>query len=225
MLERLAGHEYYCFLDGFSGYFQIPIALKDQEKTTFTCPYGTFSYKRMPFGLCNAPATFQRCITAIFHELIKDSMEVFMDDFFVFGSSFDLYLKNLEKMLKRCEETNLVLNWEKCHFMVKEGIVLCRKVSGSGFEVDKAKIESGMSHSYSSNVQIKSYEDVSLKMRPPKSFSNVIAVHQVGIMVSLQLQGKSSKPDSTGLIFSTMQEDWFELVTRANEPTTFLQGT
>ncbi|GJY75961.1 reverse transcriptase domain-containing protein [Tanacetum coccineum] len=81
MLERLAGHEYYCFLDGFSGYFQIPIAPEDQEKTMFTCPYGTFAYKRMPFGLCNAPATFQRCMTAIFHELIEDSMEVFMDDF------------------------------------------------------------------------------------------------------------------------------------------------
>nr|GFC90329.1 reverse transcriptase domain-containing protein [Tanacetum cinerariifolium] len=60
MLERLAGNEYYCFLDGFSGYFQIPIDPKDQENTTFTCPYGTFAYKRMPFGLCNAPGTFQR---------------------------------------------------------------------------------------------------------------------------------------------------------------------
>ncbi|GKD65868.1 reverse transcriptase domain-containing protein [Tanacetum coccineum] len=76
MLKRLAGHEYYCFLDGFSGYFQILIASEDQEKTTFTCPYGTFAYKRMPFGLCNAPATFQRCMTAIFHKLIKDSIEV-----------------------------------------------------------------------------------------------------------------------------------------------------
>jgi hypothetical protein len=141
MLERLAGHEYYCFLDGFSGYFQIPIAPEDQEKTTFTCPYGTFAYKRMPFGLCNAPATFQRCMTAIFHELMEDSMEVFMDDFSVFGDSFDRCLANLEKMLRRCEETNLVLNWEKCHFMVKEGIVLGQKISGSGIEVDKAKIE------------------------------------------------------------------------------------
>nr|GEU44509.1 reverse transcriptase domain-containing protein [Tanacetum cinerariifolium] len=62
MLERLVGNVYYCFLDGFSGYFQIPIDPKDQEKTTFTCPYGTFAYKRMPFGLCNAPGTFQRFI-------------------------------------------------------------------------------------------------------------------------------------------------------------------
>ncbi|GKB84004.1 reverse transcriptase domain-containing protein [Tanacetum coccineum] len=117
MLVCLAGHEYDCFLDGFSGYFQIPIALEVQKKTTFTCPYGTFTYKRMPFGLCNAPATFQHCMTAIFHELIEDNMEVFMDDFSIFGNSFDHCLKNLEKMLKRCKETNLVLNWEKYHFM------------------------------------------------------------------------------------------------------------
>ncbi|GJW93181.1 RNA-directed DNA polymerase [Tanacetum coccineum] len=152
MLERLAGHEYYCFLDGFSGYFQILIAPEDQKKTTFTCPYGTFAYKRMPFRLCNSPTTFQRSMTAIFHELIKDSMEVFMHDFLIFGSSFDHCLKNLEKMLKRCEETNLVLNWEKCHFMVKEGIILGHKVSGSGIEVDKAKIKAISKLPYPTNV-------------------------------------------------------------------------
>ncbi|GJY72149.1 retrovirus-related pol polyprotein from transposon 17.6 [Tanacetum coccineum] len=153
MLERLAGHEYYCFLDGFSGYFQIPIAPQDQEKTTFTCPYRTFAYKRMPFGLCNAPTTFQRCMIVIFHKIIEDSMEVFMDNFFVFGSSFDHCLKNLEKMLKRCEETNLVLHWEKCHFMVKEGIVLGHKVLGSRIEVDKAKIEAISKLPYPTNVK------------------------------------------------------------------------
>nr|GFA54849.1 reverse transcriptase domain-containing protein [Tanacetum cinerariifolium] len=84
MLERLVGNEYYCFLDGFSGYFQIPIDPKDQEKTTFTCSYGTFAYKRMPFGLCNAPGTFQRCMMAIFHDMIEQTMEVFMDDFLEF---------------------------------------------------------------------------------------------------------------------------------------------
>nr|GFA67415.1 RNA-directed DNA polymerase homolog [Tanacetum cinerariifolium] len=77
MLERLAGNEYYCFLDGFSRYFQILIDPKDQEKTTFTCPYGTFTYKRMPFRLCNAPGTFQRCMMAIFHDMIEQTMEAF----------------------------------------------------------------------------------------------------------------------------------------------------
>nr|GEU80595.1 reverse transcriptase domain-containing protein [Tanacetum cinerariifolium] len=114
MLERLAENEFYCFLDGFLGYFQIPIDPQDQEKTTFTCPYGTFAYRRMPFGLCNAP---------------------------VFGDSFSSCLTNLDKMLNRCEETNLVLNWEKCHFMYREGIVLGHKISKSGIEIDLAKVD------------------------------------------------------------------------------------
>nr|GFC08830.1 reverse transcriptase domain-containing protein [Tanacetum cinerariifolium] len=92
MLERLAGNEYNCFLDGFSGYFQIPIDPRDQEKMTFTCPYGTFAYRRMPFGLCNAPGTFQRCMLAIFHDMVEKKMVVFMDDFSVFGNSFETCL-------------------------------------------------------------------------------------------------------------------------------------
>nr|GEX52521.1 DNA-directed DNA polymerase [Tanacetum cinerariifolium] len=100
MLERLAGNEYYCFLDVFIGYFQIPIDLCNQEKTTFTCPYRTFAYRGMPFGLCNAPGTFQRY-----------------------------------------EDTNLSLNWEKSHFMVKEGIVLGHKISKNGIKVNKAKVD------------------------------------------------------------------------------------
>ncbi|GJS30374.1 reverse transcriptase domain-containing protein [Tanacetum coccineum] len=141
MLERLAGNEFYCFLDGFSRYFQIPIDPQDQEKTTFICPYGTFTYRRMPFGLCNAPGTFQRCMMAIFHDMIEKTMEVFMDDFLVFGDSFATCLSNLDKMLKRCEDTNLVLNWEKCHFMCREGIVLGHKISKSRIEVDRAKVD------------------------------------------------------------------------------------
>ncbi|GJZ68650.1 reverse transcriptase domain-containing protein [Tanacetum coccineum] len=115
MLERLAGNEYYCFLDGFSGYFQIPIDLKDQEKTTFTCSYGT-------------------------------TMEVIMDTFshfFVGKSSLNVDLLQFIKdcIKKSCEDTNLALNWEKSHFMVKEGIILGHKISKRGIEVDKAKID------------------------------------------------------------------------------------
>nr|GEY54960.1 RNA-directed DNA polymerase homolog [Tanacetum cinerariifolium] len=114
---------------------------KDQEKTMFTCPYGTFAYKRMPFGLCNAHGTFQRCMMAIFHDMIEKTMKVFMDDFSLFGNSFSTCLTNLENILKRYEDTKLALNWEKSHFMVKEGIVLGHKISKKGIEVDKAKIE------------------------------------------------------------------------------------
>nr|GEZ97200.1 reverse transcriptase domain-containing protein [Tanacetum cinerariifolium] len=141
MLKRLAKNKYYCFLDGFSGYFQIPIDPRDQEKTTFTCPFGTFAYRRMPFGLCNAPGTFQRCMLAIFHDMVEKTMEVFMDDFSVFRNSFENYRSRLDKMLQRCEDTNLSLNWEKSHFMVKEGIVLGHKISKNRIEVDKAKID------------------------------------------------------------------------------------
>nr|GFB02810.1 reverse transcriptase domain-containing protein [Tanacetum cinerariifolium] len=140
MLERLLGNKYYCFLDGFSGYFQIPIDPRDHEKTTFTGPYGTFAYHRMPCGLCNATGTFQRCMLAIFHDMVEKTMEVFMDDFLVFGNSFENCLSRLDKMLKRCEDTNLCLNQEKSHFMVKEGIVLGHKISKNEIKVDKAKV-------------------------------------------------------------------------------------
>ncbi|GJS48399.1 reverse transcriptase domain-containing protein [Tanacetum coccineum] len=94
---------------------------------------------RMPFGLCNALATFQRCMLVIFHDMIEESVELFMDDFSIFGNSFDNCLNNLDKILARCKDASLVLNWEKCHFMIKEGIVLRHKVSEAGLEVDKAK--------------------------------------------------------------------------------------
>nr|GEX53383.1 reverse transcriptase domain-containing protein [Tanacetum cinerariifolium] len=118
MLERLAGNEYYYFLDGFSGYFQIPIDSQDQENTTFTYPYGMFSYRRMPFRLCNAP-----------------------DDFSVFVNSFGTCLSHFDKMFKWCKGTNLCLNWEKSHLMVKEIIILGHKISKNRIEVDEAKYD------------------------------------------------------------------------------------
>ena len=100
----------------------------DQSKTTYTCPLGIFAYRRMPFGLCNSPATFQRCMTAIFSDFCEKIVEVFMDDFSVYREFFDDCLSNLDQVLQRHEQTNLVLNWEKCHFMVNEGIVLGHKI-------------------------------------------------------------------------------------------------
>ncbi|RVW82030.1 Retrovirus-related Pol polyprotein from transposon 17.6 [Vitis vinifera] len=141
VLERVSGHPFYCFLDGYSGYFQIEIDVEDQEKTTFTCPFGTYAYRRMPFGLCNAPATFQRCMLSIFSDMVERIMEVFMDDITIYGGTFEECLVNLEAVLNRCIEKDLVLNWEKCHFMVHQGIVLGHIISEKGIEVDKAKVE------------------------------------------------------------------------------------
>ena len=118
MLDKLVRHSHYCFLDGYSGYNKIAIALEDQEKSTFTCPYDTFAFRRMPFGLCNASATFQRCMMSIFSDLVEEVMEIFMDDFSIYGSSFEDCLKNLETILQRCQDKNLALNCEKFHFMV-----------------------------------------------------------------------------------------------------------
>ena len=141
LLERISGHPFYCFLDGYSGYFQIEIATEDQEKTTFTCPFGIYAYRRMPFGLCNALYTFQRYMLSIFSDLVERIMEVYIADVIVYGGSFEECLINLETVLHRCIEKNLVLSWEKCHFMVNQGVLLGHIISKKGIEVDKAKTE------------------------------------------------------------------------------------
>ncbi|CAM8913962.1 unnamed protein product [Rhodiola kirilowii] len=153
MLDRLAGKPYFCFLDGFSGYNQIPIAPEDQEKTTFTCPFGTFAFRRMSFGLCNAPGTFQRVVTSIFSDMIGIFIEVFMDDFTIYGDTFNAFLDNLSTVLARCVSMNLVLNYKKCHFMVTHGVVLGHVVSQEGIEVDKSKIDLIMTLPYPSTVR------------------------------------------------------------------------
>jgi hypothetical protein len=93
MLERLANHSFFCFLDGYSDYDQIPIHPDDQSKTTFTCPYGTYAYHRISFGLCNALVSFQRCMMSIFSDMIEEIMKVFVDDFSVYGKTFEIVLK------------------------------------------------------------------------------------------------------------------------------------
>ncbi|RVW74873.1 Retrovirus-related Pol polyprotein from transposon 297 [Vitis vinifera] len=122
-------------------YLVIEIALENQDKTTFTCPFGTHAYRRMPFGLCNALATFQICMLSFFSDMVERIMEVFMNDLTIYGEDFGDCLSNLETILQRCIEKNLVLNWEKCHFMVEKGIVLGHVISRKDIEVDKAKIE------------------------------------------------------------------------------------
>ena len=141
ILDRLAGSNYFCFLDRYSGYNHIAIHPNDQVKTKFTCPFGTFAFRCMPFGLCNAPATFQRYMTTIFSDFLGDSLEVFVDDLSVYGNDFETCIAHLTKIMELCIRKRLVLIWEKSHFMVREGVVLRHIVSGKGLEVDKAKIE------------------------------------------------------------------------------------
>eukprot|EP00253_Pinus_taeda_P014719 PITA_14719 len=119
----------------------LNVAPEDKDKTTFTCPWGTFSYRVLPFGLSNAPATFQRAELGIFSKIIHDCVEVYMDDFTVYGDSFEEALENLEKVLIRCKETNLSLSHEKCFMMFTEGIVLGHHISGDGIKVDRSKVE------------------------------------------------------------------------------------
>jgi hypothetical protein len=140
MLERLANHSF-CYLDGYSSYHQILIHPDDQSKTTFTCSYDTFAYRQMLFALCNTPVSFQRCMMAIFSDLVEKVMEVFMDDFSIYDKTFKDCSANLNKVLKQCKMADLVLNWGKCYFMVPEGVVLRHKILEKGIKVDKAKID------------------------------------------------------------------------------------
>ena len=105
VLDTLAGKRYFSFLDGYSGYNQIQIAPEDQEKTTFMCPWGTFSYRVFPFGLCNAPTTFQRVVLDIFSDLIDECVEIYMDEFVVYNDTFKESLDNMERVLIICRES------------------------------------------------------------------------------------------------------------------------
>nr|GEU87750.1 reverse transcriptase domain-containing protein [Tanacetum cinerariifolium] len=137
MLERLAGNEFYCFLDGFSGYFQIPIDPRDQEKTTFTVHMA-----RLPIDECLSVCAMHQAF------------------FKVFENSFENCLSRLDKMLQRCEDTNLSLNWEKSHFMVKEGIVFGHKISKNEIEVDRAKVDVIAKLPHPTTIKENPYENV-----------------------------------------------------------------
>jgi hypothetical protein len=140
-LDTLASKRYFSFLNGFSGYNQIQLSPEDQDKTNITCPWETFTYIVLHFGLCNSPATFQRVVLAIFYDLIHDCVEVYMDDFSIYGDSFHEELENLEKVLIRCQKTNLYLSDAKCHMLQTACVVLSHFISSPGIQVDSTKIE------------------------------------------------------------------------------------
>ena len=139
VLDTVAGHEMYTFLDGFSGYNQIRMAEEDQEKTAFVTEWGVFVAVVMMFGLKTAPATFQRIIMEIFAEYIPGFMQVFLDDFAVFGGVKE-HLQHIRLCLQKCREARLSLNPAKCAFAVTSGMLLGHIVSKEGIAMDPDKV-------------------------------------------------------------------------------------
>ncbi|MCO5598443.1 hypothetical protein L7F22_052538 [Adiantum nelumboides] len=133
MLNQVAGHEMYSFLDGYSGYNQISLAEEDREKTAFITEWGAFIYLVMPFGLCNAPATFQRAMMTIFSEYLQKFMAIFLDDFTVYSSK-EKHLDYLRLIFEKCKEKRVCLNPYKCLFEAFRGVLLGHVVSKDGIE-------------------------------------------------------------------------------------------
>nr|GEY48309.1 reverse transcriptase domain-containing protein [Tanacetum cinerariifolium] len=216
MLERLAGNEYYCFLDGFSRYFQIPIDPRDQEKTTFTCPYGTFAYRRMPFGLCNAPGTFQRCMLAIFHDMVEKTMEIFMDDFLVLDTkgAENLAADHLSRLENPYEN---VLNPKEINetFPLETlSMVTFRGDSNASWFADFANYNA-------SNFIVKGMTSQQ-KTRKLSTFSRLATMDPRGdILVQISLPKKSLILVSSGLPSTKMPMSLLKTVTRANDRENF----
>ena len=130
MLDRLARKYYYYFLDGYMGQNQITIALKDQEKTTFTCPHDTFAFRKMPFELCNALTTFYRTMIAIFLHMVEKFIEVFVNDFSIFGESYDGFsliqqrcYKDVQRQISSLTRKNVIL-WLKKIIMLGHNVFI-----------------------------------------------------------------------------------------------------
>ena len=140
ILDEVAGHEMYTFMDGYSGYNQISIALNDQHKTAFTTPWGTFIYLVMPFGLCNAPAAFQRAMTRAFSDLLHRTMAAFIDDFSTQTTSIQ-HLAAVRESFERCRQARIALNPEKMYLAVTKGLLLGYIVSQKGNEPDSEKVD------------------------------------------------------------------------------------
>ncbi|MCO5601005.1 hypothetical protein L7F22_055121 [Adiantum nelumboides] len=140
MLDQLTGHQMYSFLDGYNGYNQISLAEEDREKTTFITEWGAFIYLVMPFGLCNAPATFQRAMMTIFAEYLQKFMAIFVDDFTVYSSTAK-HLECLRLMFQKCREKRVCLNPYKCLFGAFKGVLLDHIVSKDGIEMTQDKIK------------------------------------------------------------------------------------
>lgn len=138
-LDALSGAAFFSTLDLASGYHQVVMHEKDRDKTAFTTPFGLYEYLRMPFGLCNAPATFQRLMQATMSDLAFQIVLIYLDDLLVFSPTFQDHLVRLETVLKRLKETGLKVKVEKCHFLQPKVRFLGHQVSAQGIDTDPEK--------------------------------------------------------------------------------------
>ena len=135
MLDAVAGHKTYSFMDGFFGYNQIQIYKPHRWYTTFTTYWGTFAYIVMPFGLCNAPATFQRVMIEAFQEYLREFEEIFLDDFAVFGT-MEQHADYFQKCFNKCMKFGSSINAAKSAFLVPFSKLLGHIVSERGIATD-----------------------------------------------------------------------------------------
>ena len=140
LLQRVMGLGIMSMLDGLSGYNQVLVKKEDQHKTTFTSPWGTFEYLRMPFGLLNAGATFQRAMDYAFNELIGKIIEIYQDDLTVFSKERSDHVTHLRKVFERCRMYGISLNHAKSVLGVDEDKLLGHIISKYGFKIDLKKV-------------------------------------------------------------------------------------
>ncbi|KAE8654967.1 hypothetical protein F3Y22_tig00117034pilonHSYRG00338 [Hibiscus syriacus] len=141
LVDNTAGHAWFSFMDGFSGYNQIKMNPEDMEKTTFITMWGTFCYKVMPFGLKNAGATYQRAMVTLFHDMMHKEIEVYVDDMIAKSRTEEEHIQNLRKLFQRLRKYQLKLNPAKCTFGVTSGKLLGFVVSKKGIEIDPDKVK------------------------------------------------------------------------------------
>ena len=130
------------FLDGYSGYYQVMVDEEDQLKTTFTTKWGTFSYRRMPFGLINVGATFQWAINEDFKWLINRCIVIYMDDLIVFSKDQSTHIVDLRHVFNRCQKYDMSLNPKKCSFGITKGKLLGHVISKARIYIDLDRVES-----------------------------------------------------------------------------------
>ena len=141
LVDNTAQHKVFSFMDGFSKYNQIKMPPEDMEKMTFVTQWGTFCYKVMPFELKNARTTYQRAMVALFHDMIHQEIEVYVDDMIARSQIKEEHLDHLQKLFERLKRYKIRLNPNKCTFGVRTGKLLGFVVSGKGIKVDPAKVK------------------------------------------------------------------------------------